>query len=97
MSRRMGLDLSNFTPLPPARNGIADYAYILLGELANLRPCVVYCDDVLATAPAGIEVRDEAQAFRYLDHDPPILHQLGGIDSLLLGEPNKQLTTSEEE
>ena len=77
MSRRMGLDLSNFTPLPPARNGIADYAYILLGELANLRPCVVYCDDVLATAPAGIEVRDEAQAFRYLDHDPPILHQLG--------------------
>lgn len=73
----MGQDLSSFTPLPPARNGIADYAYILLGELANLRPCVVYCDDVLASAPAGVEVRDEAQAFRYLDRDTPVLHQLG--------------------
>ena len=73
----MGQELSNFTPLPPARNGIADYAYILLGELASLRPCVVYCDDVLASAPAGIEVRDEAQAFRYLDRDTPVLHQLG--------------------
>lgn len=27
----------------------------------------------------------------------PILHQLGGIDTLLLGEPKKQLSTSEEE
>ena len=77
MSRRIGQELSNFTPLPPARNGIADYAYILLGELAKLRPCVVYCDDVLASAPAGVEVRDEAQAFRYLDRDTPVLHQLG--------------------
>lgn len=77
MSRRIGQDLSSFTPLPPARNGIADYAYILLGELVNLRPCVVYCDDVLASAPAGVEVRDEAQAFRYLDRNTPVLHQLG--------------------
>lgn len=77
MSRRIGQELSSFTPLPPARNGIADYAYILLGELVNLRPCVVYCDDVLASAPAGIEVRDEAQAFRYLDRTTPVLHQLG--------------------
>ena len=77
MSRRMRKELSSFTPLPPARNGIADYAYILLGELGNLRPCVVYCDDVLASPPAGTEVRDEAQAFRYLDRSTPILHQLG--------------------
>lgn len=27
----------------------------------------------------------------------PILHQLGGVEALLLGEPNNQLTTSEEE
>ena len=77
VNRKAEKDLSSFTPLPPARNGIADYAYILLGELVNLRPCVVYCDDVLASAPAGVEVRDEAQAFRYLDRDTPILHQLG--------------------
>ncbi len=70
-------DLSWFTPLPPARNGIADYAYMLLEELRQIRSCVVYCDDVLATAPAGIEIRDQAQAFRFLSPDSPILHQIG--------------------
>ncbi|HEX2885970.1 MAG TPA: glycosyltransferase family 4 protein [Vineibacter terrae] len=71
------LDLHNFTPLPPARNGIADYAYKLMDELRALRRCVVYCDDVLAFAPQGVDVRDEAQAFRYVGPHTPILHQIG--------------------
>lgn len=77
MSSRKVQELSCFTPLPPARNGIADYASMLLGEIASLRPTVAYCDDVLASAPAGVEVRDEAQAFRYLGAATPILHQIG--------------------
>lgn len=70
-------DLSCFAPLPPARNGIADYTYILLDELRHLRRCVAYCDDVLASAPKDVDVRDEAQAFRYLGKNAPVLHQIG--------------------
>ena len=70
-------DLSCFAPLPPARNGIADYTYILLDELRHLRRCVAYCDDVLASAPKDVDVRDQAQAFRYLGRHSPVLHQIG--------------------
>ena len=70
-------DLSCFTPLPPARNGIADYTYILMDQLRHLRRCIAYCDDVLASAPKDVDVRDAAQAFRYLGKNAPILHQIG--------------------
>lgn len=69
--------LSWFTPLPPARNGIADYAAMLLTEIARTTPCVCYCEDPLAETPAGVEVRDPAQAFRHLTPRSSILHQIG--------------------
>lgn len=69
--------LNWFTPLPPARNGIADYAAMLLGEMARLTPCVCYCEDPLADAPDGVEVRDPVQAFRHLGAGSRILHQIG--------------------
>ena len=69
--------LSWFTPLPPARNGIADYAAMLLGEVAGLTPCTCYCEDPRAEAPEGVEVRDPLQAFRYLTPRSRILHQIG--------------------
>ena len=69
--------LSWFTPLPPARNGIADYAAMLLGEVAGLTPCTCYSEDPRAEAPEGVEVRDPLQAFRYLTPRSRILHQIG--------------------
>ena len=71
------IDLSWFTPLPPARNGIADYSGMLLQEIARLIPCVCYCENSLAETPASVEVRDPAQAFRHLTEQSPILHQIG--------------------
>jgi glycosyltransferase involved in cell wall biosynthesis len=70
-------ELSWFTPLPPARNGIADYAGMLLHEAVKLTPCVCYCENPLAGAPEGVEVRDPSQAFRHLTDQSPILHQIG--------------------
>ena len=69
--------LNWFTPLPPARNGIADYAGMLLREVANLVPCVCYNEDPLAEVPPGVDVRDPLQAFRHLTPQSPILHQIG--------------------
>jgi hypothetical protein len=40
--------LTAFTPLPPERNGIADYAAILLGALADHYDCEAACADWLA-------------------------------------------------
>lgn len=71
------IDLSWFTPLPPARNGIADYSGMLLQEIARLMPCICYCENSLAEAPASVEVRDPTQAFRHLTDQSLILHQIG--------------------
>jgi glycosyltransferase involved in cell wall biosynthesis len=71
------IDLSWFTPLPPARNGIADYSGMLLEEIAKLMPCICYSETPLAEAPAGVELRDPQQAFRHLTAASPILHQIG--------------------
>ena len=43
--------LTVFTPLPPERNGIADYAALLLGALAAEYDCAAACEDWLAEAP----------------------------------------------
>lgn len=67
--------LTIWTPLPPERNGIADYASILLGELATHYDCRVACDDWLGLAPAGIPVIDPALAHR--GAGPRVLHQIG--------------------
>ncbi len=56
-------DLVMFTPLPPRPNGIADYAFELLGSLARACRCaVVVADgDTDAYAPAGVEVLQAVQ------------------------------------
>ena len=67
--------LTVWTPLPPERNGIADYAAILLGGLAAHYDCRVACDDWLGQAPPGIPVIDPALAHR--GAGPRVLHQIG--------------------
>lgn len=66
-----------FTPLPPQRNGIADYSAILLAEMAKSRACTVFCEDLATGLPKGVDIADPAQAFRHLAPDSPILHQIG--------------------
>jgi hypothetical protein len=68
--------LTAFTPLPPERNGIADYAAALLGALAEHYDCEAACEDWLAEAPPGIAVVDQALAHRRAA-EGRVLHQLG--------------------
>src|SRR3712207_3239710 len=67
--------LTVWTPLPPERNGIADYAFTLLGALADHYECRAACDEWLAEAPAGVPVVDAALAHR--DAGARVLHQIG--------------------
>jgi hypothetical protein len=67
--------LTVWTPLPPERNGIADYAATLLGGLAAHYDCRVACDDWLGRAPMGIRLIDPALAHR--GAGPRVLHQIG--------------------
>src|SRR4051812_24027664 len=67
--------LTVWTPLPPERNGIADYAAILLGGLAAHYDCRVACDDWLGLVPGGIPLVDPALAHR--GAGPRVLHQIG--------------------
>ncbi|MFD2249808.1 glycosyltransferase involved in cell wall biosynthesis [Pseudochelatococcus lubricantis] len=69
--------LSCFTPLPPARNGIADYAYMLLAPLSQHFSCIAYTDEIFGNIPIGVSLRDERQAFRWLGEGDKILHQIG--------------------
>lgn len=67
--------LTVWTPLPPERNGIADYAAVLLGGLATHYECQIACEDWLGEAPAGMAVIDPALAHRAAG--PRVLHQIG--------------------
>lgn len=67
--------LTVWTPLPPERNGIADYACTLLDALGAHYACRAACDDWLARAPAGVPVVDAALAHR--DAGRRVLHQIG--------------------
>jgi glycosyltransferase involved in cell wall biosynthesis len=70
--------LTAFTPLPPERNGIADYAAMLLGALAEHYDCEAACEDWLAEAPPGVAVADPALAHRRAaPGGGRVLHQLG--------------------
>ena len=69
--------LTAFTPLPPERNGIADYAAFLLGALAEHYDCGAACEDWLADAPPGVAVVDPALAHRRAAGGGRVLHQLG--------------------
>ncbi|RYJ03634.1 MAG: glycosyltransferase [Acetobacteraceae bacterium] len=65
------------SPLPPARNGIADYAAALVGALAPHYRCTIACADWLAEAPPGIPVVDPVLAHRLPESGGRILHQIG--------------------
>ncbi|WP_176952758.1 glycosyltransferase family protein [Belnapia rosea] len=65
------------SPLPPARNGIADYAAALLTGLATHYDCAAACEDWLAEAPPGIPVVDPALAHRLPGEGRRLLYQLG--------------------
>ncbi|NOG71004.1 glycosyltransferase [Roseicella sp. DB1501] len=67
--------LTVWTPLPPERNGIADYAHGLLGGLDGHYDCRAACDDWLARAPEGVALVDPALAHR--GAGPRVLHQIG--------------------
>ncbi|MGV6875745.1 glycosyltransferase family 4 protein [Pseudochelatococcus sp. B33] len=69
--------LSCFTPLPPARNGIADYAYMLLTPLRRHFSCIAYTDDIFGMVPPGVALRDERQSIRWIGDKDRILHQIG--------------------
>jgi glycosyltransferase involved in cell wall biosynthesis len=65
------------SPLPPARNGIADYAAALLPGLAAHYDCAAACDDWLAETPPGIPVVDLALAHRLPGEGCRRLYQIG--------------------
>ena len=69
--------LTAFTPLPPERNGIADYAAMLLGALSGHYDCEAACADWLAEAPPGVALVDPALAHRRTGDGGRVLHQLG--------------------
>lgn len=67
-----------FSPLPPAKSGIADYAQELLPTLARHRPVFVVCERPPAVPPAGCELLAPADyAQRHDLRDLPHLHQIG--------------------
>ncbi|MFC3125999.1 hypothetical protein ACFOD4_13095, partial [Pseudoroseomonas globiformis] len=74
---RTGRSLSFFSPLPPEKNGIADYSYILLDEIRRHYDIDAYCDDPGALVPEGVMVRDQRQAFRRIGPESRVLHQIG--------------------
>ncbi len=65
------------SPLPPARNGIADYAAALLPGLAAHYACAAAGEDWLAEAPPGIPVVDLALAHRLPGQGGRRLYQIG--------------------
>ncbi|AMJ61158.1 glycosyltransferase family 4 protein [Bosea sp. PAMC 26642] len=69
--------LNWFTPLPPARNGIADYSAMLLEEMVRIVPCACYSQEPLPDLPDGVELRDPRQSFRHFGPQSAVLHQIG--------------------
>lgn len=72
--------LTLVSPLPPARNGIADYAALLLGALQGRHyACAVACEAWEEAQPpaADIPVLDAALAHRHAGPGERVLHQLG--------------------
>lgn len=70
-------ELAIFSPIPPEQNGIADYAYHLIAALQEITPCVSYANQPDGVLPAGVPIREPAQAFRHVRGGDPLLHQVG--------------------
>jgi glycosyltransferase involved in cell wall biosynthesis len=63
--------------MPPARNGIADYAYQLVAVFADKYQSTVFCEDAFAEVPRGVRLADWMQAFRFVGSDTCCIHQIG--------------------
>jgi glycosyltransferase involved in cell wall biosynthesis len=73
------LRLAYFSPLPPARSGIADYSAELLPYLAERADVTVFATDPAAVAP-GLEVRPAGEfEWRRDEFDLP-LYQMGNSE-----------------
>lgn len=73
------LRLAYFSPLPPARSGIADYSAELLPHLAERADVTVFATDPAAVAP-GLEVRPAGEfEWRRDEFDLP-LYQMGNSE-----------------
>lgn len=72
-----------YSPMPPMRNGIADYTFELLLELRQLYRCrVVWPPGEVCAVPDGVEgvdglMPDEARHHFGLPNNTPIVYQLG--------------------
>lgn len=71
--------IAMFTPLPPARSGIADYGAELLGLLRRFAEIEVFVsdDDGLALAPEGVRVSNHAAFEARTTGFDAIVYQLG--------------------
>jgi glycosyltransferase involved in cell wall biosynthesis len=74
------LRLAYFSPLPPARSGIADYSAELLPHLAARADVTIFATDPLSAAIPGLEVRSAAEyELRRDEFDLP-LYQMGNSE-----------------
>jgi glycosyltransferase involved in cell wall biosynthesis len=74
------LRLAYFSPLPPARSGVADYSAELLPHLAKRVDVTVFTTDPAATIVPGLEVRPMAEyELRRDEFDLP-LYQMGNSE-----------------
>lgn len=77
LQRREQEELFFFSPLPPSRNGIADYAARVLAGLSSRYRVSACADSLFAEVPDGISLVDEALAFQHLSPGAKIVYQLG--------------------
>ena len=69
--------LCHFSPMPPARNGIADYAFKIVAELSTAYESTVACEDAFAETPEGVALVDPVQAFRFITDETLPVYQVG--------------------
>lgn len=69
--------LCHFSPMPPTRNGIADYAYEIIAELSRRYGSTVACEDAFAEVPEGVALVDPMQAFRFITDETLPVYQVG--------------------
>lgn len=66
-----------FTPLPPERNGIADYSALLLGALAPFYGVVAVTDAEAVPPPHGVRIGVDEADRRLAAVPARVLHQIG--------------------
>lgn len=69
--------IAHFSPFPPLRNGIADYAAEVATNLARSYESFAFTEDPFAIVPEGVQLRDLAQAYRFINDQICCLYQIG--------------------